>query len=241
MLFVVLAMAVLIVISRAAEARSDEFRLAIYMVVYFSIFMLILVVVLFTLTFFVRPDTLRQYFYLNSFYELVGVQPSYSVQRRNADQYIAEFDDAVGGAAAPAAVATALERVTAFWRQAEQRELLRAYRCGDPDSKIIFERSAQYVFDNADLMKDVNTITRYYDAVARCVVRRECDPIKVCDYYYQQMDDFQRQYTTYFREIRLLEGRDHIANVRELIFRICPDITAPPAQSEAPACTPAIP
>lgn len=235
-LFVFTAMTVLVVISRAAEAKSQELRLAIRIIVYFSIASMIVLVILFLLTFFVRPDTLRQYFYLNSFYELVGAQPSAAVRRRNATQYIWEFDDALSGAATPAAVAGALERVSAFWRQPEQRALLRAYRSGEPDSTVIFEKSARYVFDDPTLMKDIDTITRYYDAVSRCAIRGECDAREICSYFDQQIDDFQRQYAMYFQTICFLEGRDPVRNVRTLLFRICEG--KPPETKKAPECEP---
>ena len=235
-LVLLLMMTVLIVVSRLAEDRGISLRIAIYLLVYFSIAILFLVTGLFTLTFFVRPETLRANFHLNSFYEMVGLQPSEAVQKRNAGQYITEFDDALGGAATPTMVAAAIERTTVFWRQPEQRGILRGYRCGDPSSKIIFDKSAQYVFANSTLMADVDTVTRYYDSVARCVLRGECDVDQVCGYFGQQMDDFQRQYTTYFREIRILEGHDPIANVRQLVFKTCPKRDEPPVGHEALDC-----
>jgi hypothetical protein len=228
-LILFLMMVLLVIISQLAKERGSSLQIAMSIIVYFSITMLIVVIVLFTLTFFVRPDTLREHFYLNSFYQLVGLQPTEAVLKRNASRFIAEFDDAVSGAATPTMMAAAIERTTAFWRQPEQREILRKYRCGDPSSTIIFDKSAEYVFGNNALMKDVDTMTRYYDAVARCVLRGECDTGQVCAYFGSQMDDFQRQYTTYFHEIRILEGRDPASNIRQMLFKVCPKQTAPPA------------
>ncbi|MER9455038.1 MULTISPECIES: hypothetical protein [unclassified Mesorhizobium] len=200
-----------------------------------GVILMIVAIPAFAVTFFVRPDILHGWGF-NSFYEMFGIEPSDTVKKRNAGQYIAAFDDAVGGAAAPEAVAAAIERTAAFWRQPEQREILRKYRCSDPASKIIFEKSAEFVLADISLMKDVDTVTRYYDSVARCVLRGECDPAEVCGYFYQQMDDFQRQYTRYFHEIRILEGRDSIANVRTLLFKACQKRDTSPASPEELKC-----
>jgi hypothetical protein len=233
--FVLIATAILIVISRLAEDRSVNLRNAIYIFVYSAEIILIVTIVFFIVTFFLLPETLHK-LGMRSFYEWTGIGPTTAVLQRNARQYITEFDDAVGGAAKPSAVAEAIERVEAFWRQPEQRGILKKYRC-DGESEIIFEKSASYVLDNKNLMDDIDTITRYYDFVARCAIAKECDVTELCGYFYNQMDDFQRQYTEYFRTISILEGRNPIKNVRTLIFKNCPQRNEPaPASHEDLQC-----
>lgn len=229
----VVLMVVLFLFDRLAHAIGIHWAASVLL--WGSLILLVVAVPAFAVTFFIRPDILHSWG-LNSFYEMFGIEPSDIVKKRNASQYIAAFDDAVGGAAAPEVVAAAIERTAAFWRQPEQRDILRKYRCGDPTSKIIFEKSAQYVLSDAVLMKDVDTVTRYYDSVARCVMRGECDATEVCGYFYRQMDDFQRQYTSYFHEIRILEGRDPVANVRGLLFKTCPKPVAAPGGQEELKC-----
>ncbi len=233
---VLLLVILLIAISRLAEDRGNAWRWASYILVYFSIAAMVVAVALFMVTFFVRPEILRDYLHLNSFYQLMGIQPSEAVLKRNASNYISEFDDAVTGAATPAMVAEALERTAAFWRQPAQREILRKYRCGDPSSTIIFAESAKYVFAEKSLMKDIDTISRYYDGVARCVLASECDPAEICRYFGQQMQDFQRQYTTYFREIRILEGYDPMSNIRQVVFKRCEAENSTMPKAEKPQC-----
>lgn len=227
---------ILIVVSRFAEDTGLITRIIVYAFVMFCITAVALSVVLFGITFFVRPDTLRDNFHLNSFYHLFGFEPSKAVLSRNADQYISEFEGAVSSAATPQMVADALERTTAFWRQPEQRQILKSYRCEDPPSNSIFLHASAYTFENPTLMKDVNTITHYYDAVARCVTEtKECDAEKICSHFKNQMDDFQRLYTNYFREVRILELYDPIAKVRDFL-RQCENVSFIPDKREKPEC-----
>ena len=220
-LFVLVAMVILIVISRLAEDRNVNLRNAMYLFVYSSEIILIITIVFFMVTFFVLPETLHK-FGLRSFYEWTGIGPSTAVLRRNARQYVTEFNDAIGGAATPSAVAEAIERVESFWRQPEQRDILRKYRCGDPGSESIFDQSAKYVLDNKDLMKDIDTKTRYYDLVARCAIVGDCVVGELCRFFYSNMEDVQRQFSEYFRELGIIEGRNPIDNVRMFLFKNCP-------------------
>jgi len=225
-----------VVFVRFAADEQRDLGAPASVLLWFAVVIIIVLTVLFLLTFFVRPDRLRDHFMLNSFHELVGWQPPETIKKRNAVSFIAEFDEAIGGAASPELVAQALERTATFWRGDEQRAFLLDYRCNAAAGPEIFQKAKEYVLSNAALRKDIDTVTRYYDSVARCVRRSECDAEQICGYFYQQMDDFQRLYGRYFRELAALERRDPISNIRDLIFNRCQAPAGAPKKIPTPAC-----
>jgi hypothetical protein len=214
-------MVILVVFSHLAGNSSNLVQAAAVVLIWFSVVAMILVTAAFALTFFVRAETLRSWD-LKSFYELFNITPAPAVQKSTAKDYISGFDQALGGVTTPEKVAEAIERISFFWRQPEQRKFLLQWRCKKIPMDAFYTQSAKYVFDNpTTVMKDVDLEARYFDSVARCVQRAECEQASTCDYFYTPMDDFRLQYTDYFHQISLLEGRDPMENVRKFIFS-CP-------------------
>lgn len=211
-----LLMFLLVLFSHFAASGSGAIKWAIGVLVWFSVIFLVCGTVLFSVTFFVRQDVLHGWG-LNSFYELFNLKPSETVQLRNADYYITNFEEAISGAGNPREAASALERISAFWRGKEQREALRAWRCMKTQDGSIFAKAAEYVFTQDSLRKDIDTVSRYYDSVARCTLEQRCDVKKICGYYYQNMQDFRALYGRYFQEIAVVEARDPLKYIKPLI------------------------
>ena len=215
---VIVLMIILLIFSRLAAASSAQLRRAAAVLVWFAVTAMVLVTFLFALTFFIRIDVLHN-FGLNGFYELFGITPSETSQKRSAEKFIADFDDAFSGATEPKLVAQSLNRLTAFWRQDEQRKFLLNWRCGKVTDDEFFKQSAAYVFKNpTSLMKDVDVVARYFDTVSRCVLDEVCEKARGCAYFYTPMKDFRFQYADYFSQIASLEGRDPMINIREFSF-----------------------
>lgn len=228
---VIVLMFILLIFSRLAGHAGAPLRLATAVLVWFAVTTMVAVTLVFALTFFVRIDVLHKWG-LNSFYELFNITPSKSAQKRGAEQFIAEFDDAFGQVTEPKVVAQALNRVTAFWRQDQQRLFLLKWRCKKVTDDDFFKKSAAYVFENPQtLMGDIDTVARYFDTVSRCVNDENCDRKRTCDYFYTPMTDFRMQYADYFAQLAALEGRDSMANIRTFSFScVAPKTSAPASE-----------
>jgi hypothetical protein len=225
---IIVLMFILLIFSRLASHAGAPLRWATAVLVWFAVTMMVLVTFVFALTFFIRIDVLHNWG-LNSFYELFNVTPSTTSQKRSAEQFITEFDNAFGQVSEPKLVTQALNRITAFWRQDEQRMFLLKWRCKKVTDDDFFKQSATYVFTNpTTLMEDIDTVARYFDTVSRCMLDHNCEKQRTCDYFYTPMKDFRMQYTDYFAQLAVLEGRDPMANIREFSFSCEPRSDSPP-------------
>ncbi len=233
---VIVLMIALLVFSWASAGKAQGMGWAPAFLVWFFMVGLAIVATVFTVTFFVRADILHAWG-LRSFYELVSLVPSEEVQQRTAQQFIQEFENAYTGSDDPEHVADALQNLAIFWRLPEQRQILCDFR-HNPGSGQIFERAAQLVYDNpGTIMRDVDTVARYFDGIARCVDSQHCDRGATCSYFYGPMDDFKMLYTDYFNDLHALEGIDQMAGVRRFLFS-CEQQGAIGVELPAPKCTP---
>lgn len=221
---VLLLMIILLIFSKLAANKRETFRGPTNVLVWFSVVMMVLVTSLFTLAFFFKVDVLNK-IGLKGFYELFTPdQPGAFHDPPDPGRFIRDFDAAYSGQNDPKAVAAAAQRISSFWRGDEQTEFLLKFRCKQVDANAFFKKSAEYVRVNAVLRDDVDALTRYYDAAARCANAGKCKMEEMCGYFNVPSTEFRMQYSDYFAGIAALEGHDPIENVRNFNFT-CGEVT----------------